>query len=88
MTFGTEWGWGSPADTARRILDRYLDAGGNFVDTADMYTGGKGEEQGLSRQLDEASRIGPGFPYVFYGATMQGMITGGTEVRGEPKWFR
>lgn len=44
MTFGTEWGWGSPADTARQILDRYLAAGGNFVDTADMYTGGKSEE--------------------------------------------
>lgn len=44
MTFGTEWGWGSPADTARQILDRYLDAGGNFIDTADMYTGGKSEE--------------------------------------------
>ncbi|MDE2291495.1 MAG: aldo/keto reductase [Elusimicrobia bacterium] len=44
MTFGTEWGWGSPAETARRILDMYLDAGGNFVDTADLYTNGKSEE--------------------------------------------
>jgi aryl-alcohol dehydrogenase-like predicted oxidoreductase len=44
MTFGTEWGWGSPAEAARKILDRYLEAGGNFIDTADMYTGGKSEE--------------------------------------------
>ena len=44
MTFGTEWGWGSPAATARRILDRYLEAGGNFIDTADGYTNGKSEE--------------------------------------------
>jgi aryl-alcohol dehydrogenase-like predicted oxidoreductase len=44
MTFGTEWGWGSPAETAARILDRYLEAGGNFLDTANGYTMGKSEE--------------------------------------------
>ncbi len=44
MTFGTEWGWGSPAETARKIFDRYLEAGGNFIDTADGYTNGKSEE--------------------------------------------
>jgi aryl-alcohol dehydrogenase-like predicted oxidoreductase len=44
MTFGTEWGWGSEEDTARTIFRRYLEAGGNFVDTADMYTNGKSEE--------------------------------------------
>lgn len=43
MTFGTDWGWGSPKETAFRILDRYLGAGGNFVDTADGYTGGTSE---------------------------------------------
>jgi aryl-alcohol dehydrogenase-like predicted oxidoreductase len=44
MTFGTEWGWGSPKKTAFAILERYLEAGGNFVDTADGYTGGRSEE--------------------------------------------
>ena len=44
MTFGTEWGWGSPRETAFAILQRYLEAGGNFVDTADGYTGGRSEE--------------------------------------------
>jgi aryl-alcohol dehydrogenase-like predicted oxidoreductase len=44
MTFGTEWGWGSEAGAARAIFDRYLDAGGNFIDTADGYTNGKSEE--------------------------------------------
>ena len=44
MTFGTEWGWGSEADAARQILNRYLEVGGNFVDTANMYTNGKSEE--------------------------------------------
>jgi aryl-alcohol dehydrogenase-like predicted oxidoreductase len=43
MTFGTEFGWGSPRETAHRLLDRYLEAGGNFVDTADFYTGGTSE---------------------------------------------
>lgn len=43
MTFGTEWGWGSAEDTARQIFNAYLDAGGNFVDTANGYTGGTSE---------------------------------------------
>jgi len=44
MTFGTEWGWGCVEDTARQILNRYLDAGGNFIDTAEIYTNGRSEE--------------------------------------------
>jgi aryl-alcohol dehydrogenase-like predicted oxidoreductase len=44
MTFGTEWGWGSEEDAARAVFSRYLETGGNFVDTADMYTNGKSEE--------------------------------------------
>jgi aryl-alcohol dehydrogenase-like predicted oxidoreductase len=44
MTFGTEWGWGSDEGAARAIFTRYLEAGGNFVDTADGYTNGKSEE--------------------------------------------
>ncbi len=44
MTFGTEWGWGSEENVASALFDRYLEAGGNFIDTADGYTGGKSEE--------------------------------------------
>src|SRR6516225_5280889 len=44
MTFGTEWGWGSEESTARAIFDRYLEVGGNMLDTADGYTNGKSEE--------------------------------------------
>jgi aryl-alcohol dehydrogenase-like predicted oxidoreductase len=44
MTFGTEWGWGSEEAQAREIFDRYVDRGGNFVDTANFYTGGKSEQ--------------------------------------------
>lgn len=43
MTFGTEWGWGSDKDTARAVFNAYVDAGGNFFDTADAYTGGTSE---------------------------------------------
>ncbi len=43
MTFGTEWGWGSPRETAFALLDDYLGAGGNFIDTADGYTHGTSE---------------------------------------------
>ncbi|QRK10466.1 aldo/keto reductase [Archangium violaceum] len=43
MTFGTEFGWGNPESTAHQILARYLEAGGNFIDTADAYTAGSSE---------------------------------------------
>lgn len=43
MTFGTEWGFGSPQETARQILSAFLAAGGNFIDTADGYTSGSSE---------------------------------------------
>lgn len=44
MTFGDEWGWGSKPDEARRIFDRYVEAGGNFIDTANFYTNGTSEQ--------------------------------------------
>lgn len=43
MTFGERWGWGTDERTARTMFDRYLAAGGNFVDTADLYTDGESE---------------------------------------------
>jgi len=44
MTFGTDWGWGASEDTARELFSIYLDAGGNFIDTADGYTNGTSEQ--------------------------------------------
>lgn len=43
MTFGKEWGWGSEPEEAKRILDAFLDRGGNFLDTANGYTKGHSE---------------------------------------------
>jgi len=43
MTFGEDWGWGSPKDESRKIYDTYRAAGGNFIDTANIYTNGSSE---------------------------------------------
>ncbi|MEM5326892.1 aldo/keto reductase [Paraburkholderia sp. JHI2823] len=43
MTFGTEWGWGADEAAAQRLFDLYVDEGGNFIDTADLYTEGTSE---------------------------------------------
>jgi len=43
MTFGEDWGWGSSKDESRQILDAFFEAGGNFIDTANVYTNGTSE---------------------------------------------
>jgi aryl-alcohol dehydrogenase-like predicted oxidoreductase len=43
-SFGTRWGHGSEPEEAKRMLDAYADAGGNFIDTADSYQFGESEE--------------------------------------------
>jgi len=43
MTFGNDR-WGSSDEESRRIFDRYVEAGGNVVDCADVYADGKSEE--------------------------------------------
>lgn len=43
MTFGTAR-WGSSEEDSRKVFNAYLDQGGNFVDTADVYAGGRCEE--------------------------------------------
>ena len=43
MTFGQDWGWGAARDEARKIYDTFREAGGNFIDTANIYTNGTSE---------------------------------------------
>jgi aryl-alcohol dehydrogenase-like predicted oxidoreductase len=43
MTFGEGWGWGASKETCARVFERFAEAGGNFVDTANNYTGGEAE---------------------------------------------
>lgn len=38
MTFGEDLGWGSSVDESTRIIDYYIEHGGNFIDTANLYT--------------------------------------------------
>lgn len=51
MTFGAER-WGADEATSRAIFDAYVEAGGNFADTADVYSGGQSEEM-LGRFIAE-----------------------------------
>src|SRR5258708_18036923 len=38
MTFGEDLGWGSSVKESEAIIDRYLEPGGNVLDTAQVYT--------------------------------------------------
>ena len=44
MIFGEEASRGTPPSEAERMIHRYLDAGGNHIDTADVYANGRSEE--------------------------------------------
>jgi aryl-alcohol dehydrogenase-like predicted oxidoreductase len=44
MGFGTEGGWGADKETSFAILDAYANAGGNFLDTANVYKLGTSEK--------------------------------------------
>lgn len=43
MTFGMK-GWGCDNKVATTITDKFLEAGGNFIDTADVYSNGVSEQ--------------------------------------------
>jgi len=43
MTFGEDWGWGSAKEESRKVYHAFREAGGNFLDTANMYTNGTSE---------------------------------------------
>lgn len=44
MTFGSGYGWDTDKNTSLAIFDRYVEAGGNFLDTAEGYHDGASEE--------------------------------------------
>ena len=43
-TFGEDWGWGASPGDSEAILRHYLENGGNFIDTANVYTKGHSEK--------------------------------------------
>lgn len=60
MTFGEDWGWGSDEKTSAKVLARYIDLGGNFIDTANVYTKGHSEKiigDNLGRHASKRTRI-------------------------------
>ena len=80
MTFGAAR-WGSSEKGSRAVFDAYVEAGGNFVDTADVYSGGRSEEmlgrfiaeRGLRNQMIVATKAGF--------ATGKGLLAGGNGAR-------
>ena len=44
MTFGEDWGWGSSKAESQQIYQAFREAGGNFIDTANIYTNGTSEK--------------------------------------------
>jgi aryl-alcohol dehydrogenase-like predicted oxidoreductase len=44
MTFGEDFGWGSSVEDSEAILARFIELGGNFIDTANLYTKGHSEK--------------------------------------------
>ncbi len=57
MTFGEDWGWGSPPEESRKVYDAFLEAGGNFIDTANVYTNGTSERLLGEFMQDHRERI-------------------------------
>ena len=43
MTFGQDWGWGADKEETRAVFQAFAEAGGNFLDTANIYTNGTSE---------------------------------------------
>ena len=76
MTFGTAR-WGSSEVGSRAVFNAYVEAGGNLVDTADVYSDGRSEEmlgqfiaeRGLRDQIVLATKAGF--------ATGKGLLSGG-----------
>jgi aryl-alcohol dehydrogenase-like predicted oxidoreductase len=56
MTFGMP-GWGVEKDESRRVYDGFREAGGNFIDTANLYSGGRSETFLGEFLADERERI-------------------------------
>lgn len=44
MTFGEVRGWGADKSASRAVFERFVERGGNFIDTANNYMNGAGEE--------------------------------------------
>jgi aryl-alcohol dehydrogenase-like predicted oxidoreductase len=60
MTFGEDLGWGSNVTESEQIIDRFIELGGNFIDTANFYTKSHSEKiigDHIGRHKDKRDRI-------------------------------
>jgi aryl-alcohol dehydrogenase-like predicted oxidoreductase len=60
MTFGEDLGWGTSVKESEAILDRFVELGGNFIDTANVYTKGHSEKiigDHVGRHKDRRDRL-------------------------------
>lgn len=60
MTFGEDLGWGSSVEASNAIMDRFIERGGNFIDTANAYTRGHSEKiigDHLGRHSSKRNRV-------------------------------
>jgi aryl-alcohol dehydrogenase-like predicted oxidoreductase len=57
MTFGTETGFGVDKDESRAVYDAFREAGGNFIDTANVYATGTSETFLGEFMAEERERI-------------------------------
>ena len=60
MTFGEDLGWGSSVEESQRIIDRFIELGGNFIDTANFYTKSHSEKiigDHVGRHSDRRDRL-------------------------------
>lgn len=81
MTFGAGR-WGANEASSRAIFDAYVDAGGNFIDTADVYSAGDSEtmlgrfvaDSGVRSRIVIATKAG-------FGRTMGNPLAGGNSAR-------
>jgi len=63
MVFGEDGPRGTPPDRARELIDRFVEAGGTHLDTANVYAGGRSEEivgealKGRREQVTLATKV-------------------------------
>jgi aryl-alcohol dehydrogenase-like predicted oxidoreductase len=78
MTLGDDWKWGANAMDSEKIINRFIELGGNFIDTASIYTNGHSEKiigDTVGRQ--SALRTGMVISTKFGGNTFPGNPNGG-----------
>ncbi|PMB38499.1 hypothetical protein CEN40_25635 [Fischerella thermalis CCMEE 5205] len=57
MTFDEDWGWGASQDESRKVFDAFVEAGGNFIDTANGYTDGSSKYNKSQGNGNEQGRL-------------------------------